>query len=279
MYAEAQADSAKLPSGCGFKFPKYPQAVRLVFIVHALLNVINLLLYFFVKWKISMFAKFGTLLLLIMMIASTVVNADPVAVVNTAYGENSERSSEHGAKNLSMALKQSSYEIQQDTSKIEFRVHSPVGEVRVSFQDFKGRFALLDSGIDDSTAVVDISADSLDTDAGFIAMLLRSESFFDVENFPSMRFVGTSFEWFNKTHAVLKGDMTVQNVTLPVSFYVELVDVRTEDQYSQRITVKATTTIKRSRFGMYTLLPVVSDDVNLYLSIDALKQDVLVSMM
>ena len=217
--------------------------------------------------------------MLLMMIGSTAVKADPVVDLKTAYGENSERSSEHGAKNLSMALKQSSYEIQQDTSKIEFRVDSPVGEVRVSFQDFKGRFALLDSGIDDSPAVVDISADSLDTDAGFIAMLLRSESFFDVENFPSMRFVGTSFEWFNKTHAVLKGDMTIQNVTLPVAFYVELVDVRTEDQYSQRITVKATTTIKRSRFGMYTLLPVVSDDVNLYLSIDALKQDVLVSMM
>lgn len=278
MYAEAQADSAKLPSGCGFKFPKYPQDVRLVFIVHALLNVINLLLYFFVNWKVSMFVKSGTLLLL-MMIGSTAVKADLVVDLKTAYGENSERSSEHGAKNLSMALKQSSYEIQQDTSKIEFRVDSPVGEVRVSFQDFKGRFALLDSGIDDSPAVVDISADSLDTDAGFIAMLLRSESFFDVENFPSMRFVGTSFEWFNKTHAVLKGDMTIQNVTLPVAFYVELVDVRTEDQYSQRITVKATTTIKRSRFGMYTLLPVVSDDVNLYLSIDALKQDVLVSMM
>lgn len=253
--------------------------MRLVFIVHALLNVINLHLYFLVKWKICMFAKSGTLVLLITMIGSTAVNADPMVVVKTAYAEGGKRHIEHGAKNLSMALKQSSYEIQQDTSKIEFRVDSPVGEVRVSFQDFKGRFALLDSGANDSPAEVDINADSLDADAGFIAMLLRSESFFDVENFPSMRFVGTSFEWFSKTRAVLKGDMTIQNVTLPVAFYVELVDANVEDQYSQRITVKATTTIKRSRFGIYTLLPVVSDDVNLYLSIDALKQDVLLSML
>ena len=102
-----------------------------------------------------------------------------------------------------------------------------------------------------------------------------------MENFPSIRFVGSSFEWYSETHAVLKGEMTIQNVTRQVAFYVELVDADVENKYSERITVKATTTIRRSEFGLYTLLSVVSDDVNLSMSIDAIKQEsaVLVSML
>lgn len=222
-----------------------------------------------------MFAKLRTLSLSLTMIVSAAANAD------AKKDGVSEPGAEHGPQVIGMvsAAKSPSYEILQNTSKIEFRVDSPVGEVRMSFQDFKGSFAMFDSGIHDSTTVVDINADSLDTDAGFIGVLLKGESFFDVENFPSMRFVGSSFEWFNNTHAVLKGEMTIQDVTRPVAFYVELVDANYEEKFSDRITVKASTTIKRSKFGMYTLLPVVSDDVNLYLSIDAIKRDELVSML
>ena len=59
---------------------------------------------------------------------------------------------------------------------------------------------------------------------------------------------------------------------------IELVDAEADNKYSERITVKATTTIKRSKFGIYTLLPVVSDDVNLYLSIDGVKLDTATTM-
>ena len=224
-----------------------------------------------------MLVKFRTLLLLVTIASSAVVNAEPVTVKKAA----SKEAGKHGRKatNMKMALQEYLYEIQQNTSKIEFRVDSPVGEVRASFQDFKGRFTMLDSDMHDEPAVVDINADSLNTEAGFIGMLLKSESFFDVENFPSMRFVGSSFEWFSETRAVLKGEMTIHDVTRPVAFYVELLDADADNKYSERITVKATTTIKRSKFGIYTLLPVVSDDVNLYLSIDAVKQDVMVSML
>ena len=78
--------------------------------------------------------------------------------------------------------------------------------------------------------------------------------------------------------AVLKGYMTIKNVTRQVAFYVELVDANVENRYSERITVKTTTTIRRSEFGMHTLLPAVSDNVNLFMSIDALKKGTAISM-
>ncbi len=220
-----------------------------------------------------MVLKLKVLLLLFIIVSSTAVNADLAIDSN-----DSKLSGEHKITNLTVVLNEHLYEIQQNTSTIKFRVDSPVGEIWASFEDFKGSFAMFNSDRHAGSAIVDINADSLDSETGFVSTILKGESFFDVDNFPSMRFVGSGFEWFNESNAVLKGYLTIQNVTRPVAFYVELVDARVEDKYSERITVKATTTIKRSEFGIYTLLPVVSDNVNLYMSIDALKQETLLSM-
>jgi polyisoprenoid-binding protein YceI len=137
---------------------------------------------------------------------------------------------------------------------------------------------MLNSERHNALASIDINAGSLDTDGGFIGMLLKSEDFFDVENFPSMRFVGSSFEWYHDKRAVLKGYMTIKNVTRQVAFYIELVDVDANNKFSDRLTVTASTTIKRSEFGIDTLLPAVSDNVNLYMSIDAIRKDASISM-
>ena len=67
--------------------------------------------------------------------------------------------------------------------------------------------------------------------------------------------------------------MTIQETTLQVAFYVELVKADGEAESSGRITVNVSTTIKRSEFGLYTLLPIVGDNVNIFMSVDALKKE------
>jgi polyisoprenoid-binding protein YceI len=218
-----------------------------------------------------MLVRLTTLLLMVTMLNCTVAYAD------SEIGKFSD-DHERNVTSMTVKLKEYLYEIQQNTSKIEFRVDSPIGDVWVSFEDFGGRFAMLKHGVHQAPAYVDINAESLDTEAGFIGMLLKSESFFDVEKFPSMRFVGNSLEWYSDTKAILKGEMTLQDVTRPVAFYVELVDADGDGKGSERISMKGTTTIKRSLFGIHTLLPLVSDDVNLYLSIDGVKVDASASM-
>lgn len=224
--------------------------------------------------------KLTTLLAVLGIISSSVVNADSdiIRFANDEGGDRIERQ-EILTQNMDLILNEYLYEIQPQTSKMLFRVDSPIGEVWASFQDFEGVFAImLNSAAQDDPTSININAESLDSDGVFIEAMLRSESFFDVENFPSMHFTGSSFEWFSDKHAVLKGYMTIKNVTRPVAFYVELVNVNVENRYSERITVKATTTIRRSEFGIYTLLPAVSDNVNLIMSIDALKKDTAISM-
>jgi polyisoprenoid-binding protein YceI len=165
------------------------------------------------------------------------------------------------------------YEIQQDASSVSFHVDSPVGEIWVNFDDFSGRFVMPRRNLNTRHAVVDINADSLKSETGFVGVLLKSDSFFDVENFPSIRFVGSNLEWYGEYRAVLKGVMTIQDVARPVAFYIELEDAGIDGADDGRISVTASTTIKRSAFGIYTLLPLVSDNVDLYVRIEANRID------
>lgn len=181
--------------------------------------------------------------------------------------------------NTTLVLNNGIYEIQPNTSTIQFRVDSPVGEVWGSFYDFEGSFTMINNGASNQSAIVDIKTKSLHVDNILIKTILKSESFFNIEKHPSMHFIGDSFEWFNGNNAVLKGKMTINKVTRPVAFYVELVKPDNTNPHSERIIVKATTTIKRSEFGIHTLIPAVSDNVNLFMAIEAMKQNTTVSMM
>ena len=213
------------------------------------------------------------------LISSSAVIADMDTVTN-ADSRNIEHYEEKGfvVNSMDEILNENLYEIQQETSNVAFQVDSPVGPVWARFQNFEGSFTMLNSGAYNDPSSIVINAKSMDADSDFIKALLKSESFFDTENFPSMRFVGSSFEWLTEKKAVLKGYMTIKNVTRQVAFYVELIGVNTEHRFSDRITVTASTTIRRSEFGINTLLPTISDDINLFMSIDALKKNAALSM-
>lgn len=211
-----------------------------------------------------MFNKMKTLFAVLIVICGA-ANADYDKVDSGA-------NLEHAMPGMEMILNGNVYEVQTETAKMEFRVDSPIGDVWASFQDFEGRILIFNSGRDRTLASIDINAESLDADGGLIGAMLRSERFFDVENFPSMRFVGSSFEWSNARRAVLRGHMTIKNITRQVAFYVELVDADVDNSYSDRVSVVASTTIRRSEFGIDSLLPAVSDNVNLFMTVYARKK-------
>jgi polyisoprenoid-binding protein YceI len=86
-----------------------------------------------------------------------------------------------------------------------------------------------------------------------------------------MLFVSTGFKWVSETEAILLGELTLHGITKAVGFHVKLVKQPGEDEIEQRILVKATTLIRRSEFGLTALSPMVSDSVNLCMSVDAVK--------
>ena len=164
------------------------------------------------------------------------------------------------------------YRINPDSSKVGFCVDSPIGLIKGEFKDFTGGLTFLqENASTDEQALVMVETASLETKGPFIEGMLKGRKFFDVVNFPEMLFVSTGFKWVSATEAVLLGDLTLHGVTKAVGFHVVLIDQPGDDAHGQRILVKATTLIHRSEFGLTALSPMVSDSVNLCMSVDAVK--------
>jgi polyisoprenoid-binding protein YceI len=171
------------------------------------------------------------------------------------------------------------YRIQQASSKVGFCVDSKLSRIEGDFHDFQGGIALDTGDTADGQTMVLIRAASLDTRGAFIENMLKSESFFDVENHPEILFVSNGFKWTGPESAVLKGQLTMRGITKPVIFNVTLTALDDKQvKLAEKILVKATTTINRADFGMDTLASMVSNDVQLCMSVEALKFETVSSL-
>ncbi|MHA6721018.1 YceI family protein [Sphingomonas sp. RS6] len=92
---------------------------------------------------------------------------------------------------------------------------------------------------------------------------LASPDFFDAAKYPTIHFVSTKVV-VNGTKAEVTGDLTLHGVTKPVTLETELVGAGTNPMMKKlNFGFRATTTIKRSDFGMDKYVPFVSDEVKL----------------
>ena len=199
--------------------------------------------------------------------ASAIAEADVCAPFKDGVVDNSIVS-----KMLSAANGGHLYRIKPASSKIGFCVDSPVGMIEGEFKDFIGGLTFLQESVSaDEQALVMVNTASLEADGPFIEGILKGKKFFDVKNFPEILFVSTDFKWVSETEAVLLGELTMHGVTKAVGFHVVLIEESGDHEQEQRILVKATTLIRRSEFGLTALSPMVSDSVNLCMSVDAIK--------
>ena len=97
---------------------------------------------------------------------------------------------------------------------------------------------------------------------------LKSDDFFDVMRFPQASFVSTRVvKSPGKDRLAVSGDLTIHNVTRPVTLDVQVLKVGTNPR-SEVPTVgfAATTRIKRSDFGLGRFVPQVSDEISVQIS-------------
>ena len=92
-----------------------------------------------------MFNKIKTLFAVLIIIICGVANADYEDVEHGLEQG-------HAMQGMEMILNGNVYEIQQETSKMEFRVDSPIGDIWASFQDFEGHFLMFNNGRDHALA-------------------------------------------------------------------------------------------------------------------------------
>lgn len=151
--------------------------------------------------------------------------------------------------------------------------HMMVSKVRGRFEKVAGEL-VTGENIEDSTVTATIDASSLSTGNEQRDGHIRSADFFEVEKYPEWTFRSTGLA-AKGDDFVLTGDLTLKGVTKPVQLDLELNGFGPDAWGGTRAGFTATTTIKRSEFGVDIELPmdgggvVVSEKVGIELEIQA----------
>jgi polyisoprenoid-binding protein YceI len=135
----------------------------------------------------------------------------------------------------------------------------------------QGDFSYDPTHIEKSSARMTVQAGSVDTGHGERDATLRGDDFFDAARFPSIRFESTSISG-NDSEFTLSGDLTLLGVSRPVSFHVRKSGEGRDPWGGYRSGFEATTTIKRSDFGMRYLLASVGDEITVTIDIEGIRQ-------
>ena len=122
--------------------------------------------------------------------------------------------------------------------------HLMVTKVRGSFADVTGTVQVADE-VAQSVADVTIQTASVTTGTADRDGHLRSADFFDVENFPQITFVSTSFDG-----DTLAGDLTIKGITKPVTLDVEFNGVATDPWGNDKAAFEATGELNRTDWGL-----------------------------
>lgn len=100
---------------------------------------------------------------------------------------------------------------------------------------------------------------------------LRGPDFFNVAEFPEMTFKSTKVEFKGKGAKVM-GNLTIKGVTKSVTLDVASINCGVHPFNKKNVCgFDATTSIKRSDFGIKYGLPAIGDDMNIMLQVEAIK--------
>lgn len=101
---------------------------------------------------------------------------------------------------------------------------------------------------------------------------LGKEIFFDIAHFPTATFVSNKVTVTSNTTAKVQGILTVRGVSKPVTLDVTLNKIGMNPiSVKETVGFTASTTLKRSDFGITTLLPGLSDAVKINIEVEAYK--------
>ncbi|MFD9212991.1 YceI family protein [Streptomyces sp. NPDC087659] len=171
------------------------------------------------------------------------------------------------------------YAIDPAHSSIGFTVrHAMVTNVRGTFSDHEGTLQLDGSDPSRSAATIDVKIASIDTGIADRDGHLRSGDFFDVETFPVMAFRSTTAEQLGGEKYRISGDLTIKDVTRPLSIDLEFNGTATDVYGNERVGFEGSAEILRSDWGLTwnaaleTGGVMVSDKVKLNFDISAIKQ-------
>ena len=170
------------------------------------------------------------------------------------------------------------YALDKGHTTVEFvGRHLMITKVRGRFTDFDGHIVIGETP-QQSSVEVTIDTASVDTSDEKRDGHLRSADFLDVENYPAITFRSTKVDINSDGTAKVTGDLTVKDVTRPVTLDVEFDGAQADPWGGQRLGFSAHTEIDREDWGLTWNVALetggvlVGKKIRLEFNVEAVKQ-------
>jgi polyisoprenoid-binding protein YceI len=171
------------------------------------------------------------------------------------------------------------YKIDPDHSDVMFKVkHLMISTVTGIFKKFDATLEVDEQDLSNAKVWFEADVDSVDTKNDQRDGHLKSDDFFNAEQFPKMTFKSTSIEKVGDDEYKLRGNLTIRDITKPIELKVEY-NGSTKDPWGhQRMGFEINGKINRKEYGLkWSAVTeagglVVADDVKLALNVQMVKQ-------
>ena len=176
------------------------------------------------------------------------------------------------------ALPTGTWNIDPAHSKVGFAVkHMGIATVRGEFTEFEGTLEIAED-LSSAKAYGTVKATSVDTNEPQRDDHLRSPDFFDVAQYPELRFESTSVEALDDEEFRITGKLTIHGVTNDVVLHADFQGTDIDPWGNERVGLEVTGQLSRGDYGMKFNQALgsgnmlVADKIKLALDISAVKQ-------
>jgi polyisoprenoid-binding protein YceI len=168
------------------------------------------------------------------------------------------------------------FRIDQDHTFAHFAVvHTGVSSVRGRMAVARGA-ATFDKDRQAAEVTVELDPNSVDTGVKRLDALLSGEMFFDAGKFRTIKFAGKGAKFRDGVPTEFDGELTIKGIARPVKlaadrFVCQQVKILVLERFVCGGDLHAT--VKRSDFGLDKYSDMVSDDVRLSISVEAIREE------
>jgi polyisoprenoid-binding protein YceI len=179
---------------------------------------------------------------------SIVILAGAIAVMAFKPVVNKHENTEQKQKAIAPVI--TKWAVDKAHSSVKFSVtHLVISEVEGSFKIFDGNVENSKDDFSDAKINFTIDVNSVNTDNENRDKHLKSDDFFNAEKYPSMKFESNSFALVAGNKYKLTGNLTIRDVTKPVTFDVTFGGIA-KTQRGNKAGFKATATINRFDYNL-----------------------------
>lgn len=177
-----------------------------------------------------------------------------------------------GFASLTATAQAAEYKIDPTHTNAIFRIkHINTSYLVGRFNTVEGTFNYDSATPQNASIQVTIPVDSLDTNFAERNKHLKSPDFFSARQYPNITFKSTQYTG-NADQGTLTGDLTLHGVTQTIEIPVEKVGEGKDPWGGYRAGFHGEVTIKRTDYGMDKMLGAGSDEVQLVLDIEGIRQ-------